>query len=213
MRLCLAFACASIIACGSSSSGDPPAPAPATHDTPARPAAITIRRDPIDRAALAATLRGRTGPIPLALAADAPYGQLLQVVDVLTQLGLDGELEVGRGGPQPIPRPTAVAAAAPIDDAPILVLTISTDAIYLGADSITRLADVPPGDDIPALATAIAGRPQRPTRLAFRADDAVPGALVVRAIGTARRAGVPDVSLQRHAIDAPRPQSVKRADP
>jgi biopolymer transport protein ExbD len=191
VRFLLAFAFALMVACSSSKSGDAPAsgsPAP-----PARTQTITIGRD-LDPAALEAALRDRHDVVSLALAPDAPYRRFLEAVDVLSRLGLDAELDVGRGGPQPIARPT-VAAGAIEDAAPILVLTVSTDAIFLGATEVARLADLRPGDDIPALAAAIANRPQRPTRIAFQADDGTPGAIVIRAIGTTRRAGVTDVSL------------------
>jgi hypothetical protein len=209
VRFLLAFAFAFVAGCSSSKE-------------PTRTATITIGRDnltiervalpdrdgAIDRAALEVNLRERRETVTLALAADAPYVRFLQVADVLSQLGIEGELDVGRGGPQPLPRGVA---AAPIDDAPILVLTISTVAIFLGADEVTRLADIPPGDDIPALAAAIARHPRHPTRIAFQADNATPGAIVVRTLGTVRRAGVADVPFV-HAVKPPAQLPAKRPE-
>jgi hypothetical protein len=203
-----------VVGCGSTKSR-------AARDA-APPAALTVGRDrvrvgetpvpdkggAIDRAALALALEGRTGTVPVVIAPDATYVRLVQAMDVVFAAGLDGELDVGRGGPQPAPRP--VAAAQPIDDAPTLLLIVSTDAIFLGAERVTRIADIPAGEDIAALADAIGRRPERPTRLAVHADNATPGALLVRVIGTARRAGVADVPFILRFRE-PRPMPTKRA--
>jgi biopolymer transport protein ExbD len=218
VRLLLVLAL--VAGCGSSKSAEP-APAPAPAPVPAPRMTVTVGRDAvtigttpvpdrdgdIDRGTLEAALHGRTDTVPLAIAPDAPYGRLLAVTDLLFGLGLDGELDVGRGSPQPALRPQAATGA--LDDTPILVLSVSTDAIYLGATQVARLADLPPGDDIPALADAIGTLASRPSRLVLQADRATPGALVVRVIGTARRAGVPDVAFALHIAEPPAPPPIR----
>ena len=216
MRLLLVLAL--LIGGSCSKSSAPPS------DPPSTAATVTVERDrvlientpvpdrdgAINRAAIEMVLRERTGAISMAIAPDAPYGRLLEVTDILFGLGLDAELDVGRGGPQPAARPRA--AAGPIVDTPILVLSVSTTAIYLGDEQVTPLADVPPGDDIPALAAAIGRRPERSAHLALHADNAVPGALIVRVIGTARRAGVANVTFPLR-IAEPARQPMKRGTP
>lgn len=115
-------------------------------------ASVPDRDGAINRAAVEMALREGTGAVSMAIAPDAPYRRLLEVTDIVFGLGLDAELDVGRGGPQPAARPRAATGA--IVDMPVLVLSVSTTAIYLGAEQVTPLADVPPGDDIPALAVA-----------------------------------------------------------
>jgi len=213
-RLVLAL----LIGGGCSKSSAPPS------DPPSTAATVTVEHDgvlientpvpdrdgAINRAVIETALRERTGAISMAIAPDAPYGRLLEVTDIVFGLGLDAALDIGRGGPQSVARPRA--AANPIADTPILVISVSTTAIYLGVEQVTPLADIPPGDDIPALATAIGRRPQRPAELALQADNAVPGALIVRVIGTARRAGVANVTFPLR-IAEPARQPMKRRTP
>lgn len=213
MRLLLVLAL--LLGGGCSKSSDPPS------DPPSTAATVTVEHDrvlientpvpdrggAINRSAIEMALHERTGPISMAIAPDAPYGRLLEVTDILFGLGLDAELDVGRGGPQLAARPRA--ATGLVADTPILVLSVSTTAIYLGAEEVTRLADVPPGDDIPALAATIGRRPERSAHLALQADNAVPGALIVRVIGTARRAGVANVTFPLR-ISEPARQPMKR---
>jgi biopolymer transport protein ExbD len=164
----------------------------------------------IAQAPLRVALEGRQGEtVALAIAPDAPYGRLRSVVDVVFQAGLSGALDVGKGGSQPAERP--VAAAGSLDAEPVLVLSISTDAIFLGAKPVVQLADLTPGDDIPELAAAIGALTARRDRILLHADERTPGAVVVRAIGTARRAGVADVSFVWRPAEPPAEMPMKRA--
>ena len=193
----------------------PPAPAPgavAPKPPPeARPAADVVvevdrvqvgttmipdQEGAIDRAALEAALAGLTGDLTLAVAPTALYQRVVDVMDVATKLGLEVAIDTGgttSRSPGPMP---------PLGDPdhPTLVLTITTDAIMLGGSVVTTLADLPAGDDIPTLRDALAALSQKPSVIALQADRRTPGDIVIRAIATARAAGIDHVAF---VVDTP----------
>jgi biopolymer transport protein ExbD len=202
----------------------PPAPSPDAAPAATRPAEAPLvvvepdrivlgggvvpdRGGDVDRAAVEAALRARTGEISLGVAPDAPYQRVVDVIDIAGGLGLVVALDVGPGGPQRAGRDQAPV----VPDQPMLVIAVSTDAIYLGADQVTTLAALPAGDDIPALRDAIGALAEIPDVLALQADKRTPGALLVRVIGTARRAGVGEVLFAVAMIDRTPPLPGKRA--
>jgi biopolymer transport protein ExbD len=143
----------------------------------------------IPRETLDTLLAARRGQLLIAVAPDATYQRLIDVMDVAVQRGLEPLIDLG-GGKTNDPEPDATA---PVSDEPILVVTISTDAIMLGQDVVATIADLPPGDDIPALRDAIAKNPRK--KLALMADRSTRGDLLIRVIASAKAAGIPDLQF------------------
>lgn len=133
------------------------------------------------------------GDVPEAIvgvAGDVPYRRLVSVLEGAAGAGVDAVLDVGPGGPFPLTHPASDSTGEPK-----LVLTISSDAMFLGATHLIAHADVSPGDDLAVLRDAIAARAAPPENLYVIADLSAPADLVLRALGTARRAGVVFVQL------------------
>lgn len=159
----------------------------------------------IPRAKLDTLLTSRRGELLIAIAPDATYQRLVDVMDVAIARGLEPVLDLaGKGTNDVTPR-----ASATTSDEPILLLTISTDAIFLGQDLVTKIADLPAGDDVPALRDAIAASQRKQVML--EADGRTRGDVLLRVLATARSAGLPDVKfLVQRAPSYPPPR--KKSD-
>lgn len=147
----------------------------------------------VDQDTLATVLGARRGTIVVAVAPAATYQRLVDVLDAARRAGLQPELDLGDQRTEDLtPR-----AATGGEVEPILVLTLSTDAIFLGQDAVASLSDL--GD-------AIAKRAKVPDKLAIVADRNTRGDVLVPAIAAARAAGVGDVFFVTEQMMAPPPR-------
>ncbi|HUH00766.1 MAG TPA: hypothetical protein VML75_02150 [Kofleriaceae bacterium] len=161
----------------------------------------------LDRAALEKALSARDRELVVGIAPDATYQRLLDVMDVAIVRGLRPVLDLAGKGTTDV----TLHASTAISDEPILVLTISTDAIILGHDVVATIADLPPGDDIPALRDAITASPRKHVML--EADGRTRGDVLIRALATARSAGLPDLKFVRRRAPAYPPPRKKTDSP
>lgn len=182
-----------------------PKPAVAPPEAPSGDPVVAIDRDRIvvgkqvipdrdgavDKAVLDTALGGEVDSIEMRVAPDATYQRVADVMDVAVARRIETDIAIG-GAPVPLEMLTAEDGGGE----GILVISVSTDAIFLGQELVTRIADLPAGgDDVPALFDAIGARAEKPSLLAFQVDRRTSGEVLLRVIATTRRAGVAKIGF------------------